>query len=241
MPLESAGPRGARLQIRVAEQAGEVRQHPLGLAAHLGPHEANGGAPIKLGGLVLDRDPAQLGAAGSPGQRRHSSVRGGPPHRGLQGQVHRQGDNRRLTRARSGARLQQAGIARELEAHLLQQGQIVARVAAADLEPPALNRDLATIGQLQAGGARELIQLAQVALRQAEADPGQGADQEAELVALGIGELGQLAEQLAEAQAFPLADRARGRERSQGGQLDPGRDRERHILAGLAAAGVGGK
>ena len=86
-----------------------------------------------------------------------------------------------------------------------------------------------------------MIQLAQVALRQAEADPGQGADQEAELVALGIRELGQLAEQLAEAQALALADRARGRERRQGGQLDPGRDREAHILAGLAAAGVGGK
>ena len=86
-----------------------------------------------------------------------------------------------------------------------------------------------------------MLQLAQVALRQAEADPGQGADQEAELVALGIRELGQLAEQLAEAQALALADRARGCERSEGGQLNPGRDREDHILTGLATTGVGGE
>ena len=81
-----------------------------------------------------------------------------------------------MTRARSRAGLQQAGIARELQAHLLQEGQIMARVAAADLEPPGLDLDLATIGQFQAGGAWQGFQLAQVALGQGDAHPGQGAD-----------------------------------------------------------------
>ena len=153
VPLESPCPRGALLQIRVAEEAGEVRQDPLGLAAHLNPHETGGGAPIKFRRLIQDLNPAQLGAADSPGQRRRNRSIGSSPHGDLQTQVHRQGDHRRLTHARSCTGLQQAGIAQELEAHLLQQGQIVARIAAADLKPPALNLDLATIGQLQAGRA----------------------------------------------------------------------------------------
>ena len=62
----------------------------------------------------------------------------------------------------------------------------MARVAAADLEPPALNLDLATIGQHQAGGAWQGFQRAQIALGQVEADPGQGADQQAEGIALRV-------------------------------------------------------
>ena len=46
---------------------------------------------------------------------------------------------------------------------------------------------------------------------------------------------------MAEADALPLAHRTRGRGRRQQGHLGPGRDRERHILAGLTAADVGGK
>ena len=176
LPVQVPGPRRAAPQIRIQEEAGEVRQHPLGLAANVGAYEAAGAAPVELGGLVLDRNPGQLGAADRAGRRRLSRGLSAPPHRGLQGQVHRQGNHGRMTRARSRAGLQQAGIARELQAHLLQEGQIMARVAAADLEPPGLDLDLATIGQFQAGGAWQGLQRAQVALGQGDAHPGQGAD-----------------------------------------------------------------
>ena len=150
LPLQVPGPRRNTPKVLVQEEAGEVRQHPLGLAANVHVHEAGGGAPLELGGLVLDRDPGQLGLAGSAWNRSIAT----PAHGDLQAQVYRQGDHSSLPGPCARPRLQEAGVWGELERDFTQPRQVVvARVCAVDLKPPALNPDLATIGQLQAGGA----------------------------------------------------------------------------------------